>query len=117
MLSLTDASSYRPQHDKDSESTEGGLYILKDSRIENYRCLPDTNRRKLLHKPFPCPFETVPTVHEDEAADILVEGKDGPHGNQSPTHADTQHVAADYLYRPHHADAHVDGEVDVARAT
>lgn len=74
------------------------------------------NRRKLLHKPFPCPFETVPTVHEDEAADILVEGKDGPHGNQSPTHADTQHVAAYYLYRPHHADAHVDGEVDVARA-
>ena len=70
----------------------------------------------LLQESFSHPLETVPTVDEDEAADVLVEGKDGPHGDETPTHANAEHIAADDLHRPHHDDAYVHGEIDVTGA-
>ena len=59
----------------------------------------------LFQEAFADPFETVPSAEEDEASDVLVEGEDGPHGNEAPSEGDTQDIAAHYLYAPHHYDA------------
>ena len=42
----------------------------------------------LFQKSFSDPSEAVPAVEEDEAADVLVEGEDGPHGDETPSEGD-----------------------------
>lgn len=42
----------------------------------------------LFHKSFTYPFEAVPAVEEDKASDVLVEGEDGPHGDETPSEGD-----------------------------
>lgn len=42
----------------------------------------------LFHKALSYPFEAVPAVEEDEASDVLVEGEDGPHGDETPSEGD-----------------------------
>jgi hypothetical protein len=44
--------------------------------------------RRLFHKALSYPFEAVPAVEEDEASDVLVEGEDGPHGDETPSEGD-----------------------------
>ena len=42
----------------------------------------------LFQKSFSNPFEAVPAAEEDEASDVLVEGEDGPHGDETPSEGD-----------------------------
>ena len=62
------------------------------------------------------PFETVPAADEDEAADVLVEGEDGPHCDESPSERNAEEIASDHLHAPHHDDTDDDREIDVAGA-
>lgn len=71
----------------------------------------------LFHKALSYPFEAVPAVEEDEASDVLVEGEDGPHGDETPSEGDAEDVASDHLYAPHHDDAEDYREVDVTCAS
>ena len=59
----------------------------------------------LFKEPFPDPSEAVPAAEEDEAADVLVEGKYGPHGHETPAQADAEDIASDHLYSPHYDDS------------
>ena len=49
----------------------------------------------LFQKSLSDPSEAVPAAEEYEAADVLVEGEDGPHGNESPSEADAEDVTAE----------------------
>ena len=73
--------------------------------------------RRLFHKALSYPSEAVPAAEEDEAADVLVEGEDCPHGHETPAQADAEDVASDYLYSPHHYDADKYREIYVAGAS
>ena len=70
----------------------------------------------LFQEAFADPFEAVPAAEEDEAADVLVEGEDGPHRDESPAEGDAEDIASYDLYAPHHNDAYEDREIDVAGA-
>ena len=59
------------------------------------------------------PFEAVPAVDEDEAADVFVEGEYCPHGDEAPAEGDAKDVAADNLYAPHDDDSEDHREIDV----
>ena len=67
-----------------------------------------------VEEAFADPFEAVPAADEDEAADVLVEGEYGPHGDEAPSERDAEDVASHYLYSPHHDDAYDHREIDVA---
>ena len=71
----------------------------------------------LFHKALSYPFEAVPAAEEDEASDVLVEGEDGPHGDETPSEGDAEDVASDHLYAPHHDDSEDYREVDVTCAS
>ena len=71
----------------------------------------------LFHKSFSDPFEAVPAVDEDEAADVLVEGEDGPHGHETPAETYAEYIASDHLYAPHDDDSENYREVDVTGAS
>ena len=75
------------------------------------------NSRWLTHKTSADPLEAVPAVDEDQAADVLVEGEDRPHRDEAPAKRDSEEVASDHLYRPHHDDAYDYREIDVAGAS
>ena len=68
----------------------------------------------LFQEAFADPLEAVPAVDEDEAADVLVEGEDQPHCDKAPSECDTENIASDHLYAPHHDDSEDDREVDVS---
>ena len=71
----------------------------------------------LFQEAFADPLEAVPAVDEDEAADVLVEGEDQPHCDKAPSECDTENIASDHLYAPHHDDSEDDREVDVTGAS
>ena len=68
----------------------------------------------LFKELLPNPFEAAPAVHEDKAADVFVESEDYPHCYESPAKCNTEDIAADYLYSPHHDDSQDDREIDVS---
>ena len=72
---------------------------------------------RLFQKCLADPFEAVPAADEDEASDVLIEGEDCPHGDESPTESDSEDVASDHLYAPHHDDSDNYREIDVACAS
>ena len=70
-----------------------------------------------VEEAFADPFEAVPAADEDEAADVLVEGEYGPHGDEAPAEGDAQDVASDDLYAPHDDDSEDNREIDVSCAS
>ena len=73
--------------------------------------------RRLFHKALSYPSEAVPAAEEDKAADVLVEGEDGPHGHEAPAQADAEDIAYDDLHSPHHDDADKYREIYIAGAS
>ena len=67
----------------------------------------------IFKETFSDPFETVPAADEDQATDVLVEGEDGPHCDETPAEGDAKDIASYDLYAPHHDDAYEDREIDV----
>ena len=72
---------------------------------------------RLFQESLADPLETVPAADEDEAADVLVEGEYGPHGDEAPAEGDAQDVASYDLYAPHDDDSEDNREVDVTCAS
>ena len=71
----------------------------------------------LFQEAFADPFEAVPAADEDKAADVLVEGEDGPHRYKSPAERNSEQVASYHLYAPHDYDSENHREIDVSGAS
>ena len=56
-------------------------------------------------------------MDEDKTADVFVKSEDCPHGDESPSQRDTEEVASDHLYAPHHDYSEDYREIDVAGAS
>ena len=56
-------------------------------------------------------------MDEDEAADVFVEGEDGPHGHEAPAETDAEYIASDHLHAPHDYDSENDREIYVTGAS
>ena len=71
----------------------------------------------LLHKPFICPLEAIPTRYEDSTADVFIEHKGKPHSDKSETEHNTEKIAETYVYKPLYDDSEIEWEEDIARCS
>ena len=63
----------------------------------------------LLHKPLSLPLARTPAAHEDNAADVLIEGEADPHADKAIAEGDADDVAQPYGDAPLEDDAHDKG--------
>ena len=90
----------------------------KYSNLGNQTTKNNKNHKtSLFHKPFAYPFQTVPTLDEDDATDVFVEDEGKPHSHETKAENDAKEITETYAYYPLHYDAYIEREEYVACGT
>ena len=71
----------------------------------------------LFHKSLFSPFQTVPTLYEDDATDVFIKDEGKPHSYETKPENDAKEITKTYAYYPLHYDAYIEREEYVACGT